>query len=324
MDQIACADIGGTNARFTLARIHDGRVEDLDAPLILPVRDFPDISSVWNAFIDHIGGRPPERLSLALPAPVDQAEITMANNPWTIVPSQLAGMLGLRECLLLNDFEAIAWAVDAFEPWHLPRLCGPDSGLPDDGVIIVIGPGTGLGTAAIVRRDGTSLICGAEGGHIGFAPSSPFEDRLLSHLRSRYGRVSAERVISGPGIIPICEVLSADRGLSFHAEEDKDVWLRALSGEDAMAEEAMSLFCEVLGAFAGDIVLAWRASAVVIAGGLGKRLTSVLPSSGFTERFAAKGRFESMLRQVPVRLVRHPEPGLYGAAAALAARPERS
>ncbi|GBQ95950.1 glucokinase [Acetobacter nitrogenifigens DSM 23921 = NBRC 105050] len=320
MSEIVTADIGGTNARFAVATIADGAVLELSEPVTLPVRDHDSLGSAWRAFQERHGRPLPKQAALALACPVQGEVLTMANSPWIITRATLPDELGVEEPLLVNDFEAVAHAVASLDASCLPHLSGPDRPLPSEGTIVAIGPGTGLGTASIIRRDGRVLVCGAEGGHIGFAPFDAFEDRLLDKLRAVHGRVSAERVISGPGIIPICASLAEERGDSLHGLDDRQIWTLALEGHDRLAVEGMTRFCRALGAFAGDMALAHCASGVVIAGGLGKRLMNVLPSSDFAERFVAKGRFETMLRRIPVRMIRYPEPGLFGAASALARR----
>jgi glucokinase len=158
-----------------------------------------------------------------------------------------------------------------------------------------------------------------EGGHIDFAPLDTLEEQILSHLRKHYRRVSVERVASGQGLANIYEALAALEDRPVHFREGKELWQAAMSGEDSLAAAAFDRFCLALGAVAGDIALAQGAKAVVIAGGLGQRLINHLPRSGFRDRFIAKGRFERMMDEMPVKVITHPQPGLFGAAAAFAA-----
>jgi glucokinase len=142
---------------------------------------------------------------------------------------------------------------------------------------------------------------------------------MLRRLRARFGRVSAERVVSGPGLLAIYEALVEAENRAVTATEDRAVWDMALAGVDPLAAAALERFCLCLGSVAGDLALAHGAGAVVLAGGLAPRIAGHLPRSGFATRFAAKGRFEARMRDIPVRLLTHPQPGLFGAAAALAA-----
>jgi glucokinase len=184
--------------------------------------------------------------------------------------------------------------------------------------VTILGPGTGLGVAHVLRHEDRNHVIECEGGHIGYAPLDSIEDAMLARLRRRYRRVSVERIVSGPGLANIYEALAAIEGRSVEAMDDKALWAAALSGEDGLAAVALDRFCMILGSVAGDIALSQGAKAVIIAGGLGQRLVDVLPRSGFASRFTAKGRFEPMMAAIPVKVITHPQPGLFGAAAAFA------
>ena len=220
---------------------------------------------------------------------------------------------------LLNDFAAVGHAVARAGEEHFVTLAGPDVPLPGAGTLAVVGPGTGLGVAH-VWRDGAGFyrVQATEGGHIDFAPLDPVEDAVLARLRERHRRVSAERVVSGPGLVEIHATLAALGGVAIAPLDDRTLWQRGLDGSDRLAADAVERFCLSLGAFAGDIALAQGASGVVIAGGLGLRLKDHLLHSGFAHRFTAKGRFAGLLATLPVKLITHPQPGLFGAAAAFA------
>jgi glucokinase len=189
-------------------------------------------------------------------------------------------------------------------------------------VISIVGPGTGLGIAQLIRRGGGYHVVETEGGHFDFAPLDSLEDRILARLRARYGRVSVERVASGMGLANLYEALAAIEGRDLSFRDGKALWQAALAGEDSLAAAAFDRFCLSLGAVAGDIALVQGAQAVVVGGGLGLRLAGRLPGSGFRDRFVAKGRFEPRMRDIPVKIVTHAQPGLYGAAVAFAAEHE--
>ena len=186
-------------------------------------------------------------------------------------------------------------------------------------MISIVGPGTGLGVAQLLRRGGHYHVIETEGGHIDFAPLDPLEDRILTHLRKHYRRVSVERVASGQGLSNLYEALAAIEDRPVRFRDEKALWKAAIDGEDSLASAAFDRFCLSLGTVTGDIALAQGASAVVIAGGLGQRLAGLLPKSGFRDRFIAKGRFERRMDDMPVKIITHPQPGLFGAAAAFAA-----
>jgi glucokinase len=159
-------------------------------------------------------------------------------------------------------------------------------------------------------------VVATEGGHTDFAPLDAIEDEILSQLRKRYRRVSVERIVAGPGLVDIYQTLARIEGRAIQQLDDKALWALGMSGADSLATAAIERFCLSLGSVAGDIALTQGASAVVIAGGLGLRIKDVLLTSGFAERFRAKGRFEAMMARMPVKLITHPQPGLFGAAAA--------
>ena len=203
-------------------------------------------------------------------------------------------------------------------PEHFAHLCGPDTPLPAEGTISVVGPGTGLGVAQVWRGEGTYHVQASEGGHIAYAPLDTIEDAILARLRQRYSRVSVERVVSGPGLAEIYQALAALEGRPVSQHGDAALWQRGTSGEDSLATAAIDRFCLSLGSVSGDIALAQGGAGVVIAGGLGLRIRDVLLHSGFAQRFTAKGRFEALMASLPVKLITHPQPGLLGAAAAFA------
>jgi glucokinase len=185
-------------------------------------------------------------------------------------------------------------------------------------VISVVGPGTGLGVAQLLRRGGQCHVVETEGGHIDFAPLDAIEDRILAHLRERYRRVSVERLAAGMGLANIHSALASIEGRAVPHRDEKELWAAALAGSDDLAAAALARYCLCLGAVSGDLALAHGAAGVVIAGGLGLRLADHLAGSGFRDRFIAKGRFERRMDEIPVKLLVHPQPGLFGAAAAFA------
>jgi glucokinase len=322
MTELVATDIGGTHARFALARLDgEGRVAALDEPVVLRCADHASLHDAWECFGTTIGRPLPRAAALAVASPVvgpnsfDTLKLT--NNPWVIRPAMVNEKLGVDAHVLVNDFEAVAYAVGACGPDQFQHLCGPDVPLPETGTISVLGPGTGLGVGLLVKRCGNDWqVLPTEGSHGDFSPVDSLEDAILAHFRRRFGRVSAERVISGPGLADIHAALAALEDRAIQPMDDKTLWSLAMSGEDSLAAAALDRFAQALGTFAGNIALAHGAGGVVIGGGLGARLADHLPRSGFAGRFAAKGRFETLMRSLPVKLITHPQPGLFGAAAA--------
>lgn len=318
MTQIVAVDIGGTHARFALAEVEGGRVQSLDKPVTLKTAEHASFQTAWEAFGAQRGHALPTAAAIAFAGPVGGDVLQLTNSHWAIRPALIKERLHVDCFSLVNDFAAVAHAVAHADAANFSHVCGPDTRLPPDGVISIVGPGTGLGVAHVVRMDGHYHVCATEGGHLDFAPLDAFEDGLLEHLRERYRRVSTERVVSGPGLRAIYQAFGRIENRSSDYDDDKALWTAALEGTDSLAVAALDRFCMTLGSVAGDLALAQGASAVVIAGGLGARIARHLPQSGFAQRFAAKGRFESMMAAIPVKLITLDEPGLYGAAAAFA------
>lgn len=323
--QIVAADIGGTNARFALAEVADGRVLRLGDPVTLATDDHASLETAWAAFAASQTAPLPRAAALAVASPIRGDVIKFTNNPWVIHPASLDARLGLDRHLLVNDFGAVAHAVAQADPAHFQHLAGPDRPLPDAGAITVCGPGTGLGVAQLLLRSGGYQVLETEGGHMDWAPLDTLEDDILRRLRRQFTRVSAERIVSGPGLAVLYGAMAGIEGRAIAPPDDElPIWQAAQAGTDPLAVAALDRFFLALGAVAGDLALAHGARAVVIAGGLGYRLRDRFAASGFAERFVAKGRFRDFMATLPVKLITHPQAGLFGAAAAFAqADPER-
>ena len=315
--QIAVADVGGTHARFALAEIDGGRVTSLGDPVTLKTSEHGSFQLAWQEFCRRSGEHPNE-LAIAFAGPVGGELLKLTNNPWVIRPALIKERLDVDRYTIVNDFGAVAYAVATLGDDHFQHLCGPEQPLPEQGVTSVVGPGTGLGVAALLRKSDGYDVIETEGGHIDFAPLDVLEDRILVELRRSFRRVSIERIASGRGLWNVYEALGAIEGLNLTIRDEKELWTAALAGSDSLANAALDRVCLTLGAVAGDIALAQGAAGVVIAGGVGLRLADYLPRSGFQDRFIAKGRFERRMDEMPVKLITHPQPGLIGAAAAFA------
>lgn len=315
--ELVAADIGGTHARFALGRVEDARVIELGETLVLKTGDHSGLAEALQAFAHHLGRPLPAAAALAFAYPVENDLPQLTNMPWTVDARTLPEALGFDRHVVLNDFSAIGHAVATLDSSHFEHVAGPDVPLPASGVISVVGPGTGLGVGLVIRTDGQYQVIASEGGNIDFSPHDDLEDRLMAAQRKRYGHVSAERVVSGPGLR---DIYAAIANAEPPYPDDRHLWQAALEATDPAAAAALERFCLCLGAFAGNIALAQGANALVLAGGLGLRLREHLRASGFAKRFAGKGEYRSILEQLPVKLIAHAEPGLYGAAAAFAER----
>lgn len=318
MREIVAVDIGGTHARFAIATIEDGKVATLGEATTLKCADHGSLALAWETFGRSLNRTLPREAGIAVACPVSGEILKLTNNPWMIQPSQLSARLHLDNFVLVNDFGAVAHAVAQVDSSHMRHLCGPDIDLPTEGAITIVGPGTGLGAACLLRRKDRYFVMETEGGHLDYPPLDELEDKILSALRLRFRRVSAERIVSGPGLTNLYEVIAEMQGWPITLRDNRTLWKNALDGSDTVAVAALERFCLSLGAISGDLALAHGARGVVIGGGLGLRLADGLGHSGFAERFVAKGRFEAMMTEMPVKIITHPQPGLFGAAAAYA------
>jgi glucokinase len=316
--QVAVADVGGTHARFALAEIDGGRVASLGEPVTLKTAEHGSFQLAWQEFGRRIGIDLPNELAIAFAGPVGGEVLKLTNNPWVIRPALIKERLGVDRYVVVNDFGAVAYAVATLPDGDFRHLCGPEGPLPKQGVVSIVGPGTGLGVAALLRKADHYEVIETEGGHVDFAPLDSLEDKILTQLRRHFRRVSVERVVAGQGLPNLYEALAAIENLDVSIHDEKELWAAALGGTDSLATAALDRLCLSLGAVAGDLALAQGANAVVIAGGVGLRLAEYLPRSGFRDRFIAKGRFERRMDEMPVKLIIHRQPGLFGAAAAFA------
>ena len=318
---LVAIDVGGTNARFALAAVQGGRVIRLDEPHTFATGSVAGLAAAWSRFGDAIGEPLPRNAAIAVAGPIKGDKITFTNSHWVIQPATIASDLGVDDFALLNDFEAVGHAVAVAGEQYFTDLAGPQRGPSGPGVTTITGPGTGLGVAQLWRDgQGGYRVQPTEGGHVGFAPEDRVDEKILAHVREVLPRVSVERMCSGPAIVPLTAALAKIEGLPAPSGDDRELWLGAFTGEDPLAVKACERFCMILGSVAGDLALAHGADSVVIAGGLGLRLKERLAKSEFAARFVAKGRFRSLMQTIPVRLITHPQPGLFGAAAAFAQR----
>ena len=316
--ELVSVDIGGTHARFAIATVADDGTISLSEPETLHTEDHASFQTAWEDFRGRMGGSLPPRVSMAIAGPVGGEVIRFTNNPWIIRPALVREKLGVEQYCIVNDFEAVAHAVARVDEEQFIHLTGPDKPLAPTGRLSVLGPGTGLGVAHLYREaDGTYRVSATEGGHIDFAPLDQIDDAILARLRKRHVRVSVERVVAGPAISDIYQALASMEGRPVAEEDDIAIWKRGQDGSDSLAAAAVDRFCMSLGSVAGDIALAQGGfGGVVIAGGLGYRIRDTLLKSGFSERFKSKGRFQELMASIPVKLIVHPQPGLFGAAAA--------
>lgn len=310
-------DVGGTNARFGWQSRPDGPIEDIH---ILPCAEHATIEAAIRAYL-HLAGKPaPAACAFGIANPVTGDQVRMTNHHWAFSIQALQTALGLQQLRVINDFTALALSLPDIPEAHRVQICG---GQPQDNApIALLGAGTGLGVSGLVPsgQAGHWLPLAGEGGHITLAAHTLQEYQIIELIRQRYGHVSAERVLSGQGLVDLYVALRQQQGLPAQAVSGAaEISDWALKDHDAVALQALNLFAGWLGSVAGDLVLTLGArGGVYLGGGIVPRWLGWLAQSAFKARFSAKGRFASYLQDVPVWVINAPDsPALWGAARAL-------
>lgn len=313
---ILVGDIGGTNARFGL--VADGALRDVRS---LRVAAHARAGDALARYLADAGTPTITRAALAVAGSVDGDRVRLTNGGWDFSVSALRQQLGADHIALLNDFEALAWALPRLRADDVLHLGGGaiDPRLP----MAVLGPGTGLGVAGCIPDGrGGWIALPTEGGHVTLAPADDFESALLRVVRAELPHVSAERLVSGIGLPRLYAAIAAMRGAPAGAMTPEEITARALAGSDPLCKETLQVFCALLGGVAGNLALTLGArGGVFIAGGIAQRLRDVLPQSRFRTRFEAKGRFAGYLASIATVLITADHAALLGCAAAAAAAP---
>ena len=312
-------DIGGTNARWAWQAAAGAALQHYSA---YPCAEFDSVQAVIQQFLHDRQLPRPARVAFGIATAVTGDLIQMTNHHWTFSVLGLQSALGVDRCLVLNDFVAIAAALPLLQASDSRRIGGGDAvpGAP----MAVLGPGTGLGVAGLVTGPaGSAIGIAGEGGHVTLAASTAREAAVLAQLRDRFGHASAERAVSGPGLLNLYEALCAIDGLACQALQPNDITDRALANSDPLCREALNLFAGFLGSVAGNLALTLGArGGIYIGGGIVPRLGAAFDSLPFRQRFEDKGRFRGYLERIPTAVITMPSPALYGAASALDALPD--
>ena len=296
------ADIGGTNVRFAL--LDRGEIADIR---ILPTAGYPDPASAAQAYLK---GRKIASAAFAIAAPPDNEPISLTNSDWEFSRQALAADLGIADLHIVNDFTAQALALPLLGPEDC-RPIGPGRAVPA-APMAVLGPGTGLGVSGLVPDGNAWIPLSTEGGHVTLPARTPEEDAVIAWLRERFGHISAERALSGPGLVNLMNAISGIDGNANPCTAPAEVTAAAAAG-DPQAVRAVSMFCEFLGTVAGDIALTFGAAGgIYISGGIVPKLGDSFDRSGFRARFEDKGRFSDYLRASPTCVVTAPCPALTG------------
>lgn len=296
------ADIGGTHSRLAVAG--DGGISGVR---IYDNAGFAGLEPVIDTYLEEQGGSRPAAAALAVACPVAGDSVTLTNLGWTFGIEALRRRFGWQSLHVVNDFVAVALAVPSLEPGDVRRIGGGTavSGRP----VAVIGPGTGLGVSALVPRDGDWIPVAGEGGHVTLAPADDEESRLLAALRRDLGHVSAERLLSGAGLVRLYRLLAGTDA----APDAAAITRRAAAGDDPVAVQVLAHFFAMLGTAAGNLALTLGAQGgVYLAGGILPRLPDLLEASPFRERFVDKGRYRDYLQAIPTFLITREQPALLG------------
>jgi glucokinase len=306
-------DVGATNARFALVR-PDG---SMTAARVYALDDYSSLTETLHAYLaDEAPPAWPGQAVLAMASPITGDQVTLTNHPWTFSIEAVRKHFGLTRLRVINDFAANAVAISHLKEADRLQV---GRGFPVSGAPIgVLGPGTGLGVSALMPTPGGWTPIEGEGGHVTIAPADAQESAVLELMRRRYDHVSAERVLSGAGLVNLYSVLcelAAVPAAPFTAPQitDPGIW-----AQDSRTRDATAMFCAMLGTVAGNLALTLGArGGIYIAGGIVPKLGAAFVQSAFRRRFEAKGRLQSYLDAIPTYVIVRPLPGLVGAAALL-------
>ena len=308
------ADVGGTNARFALLRPGHSTPTDL---ALLRCDDHASLLDATRSYLAQHASEAPRWGAIGIATPVLGDLVSMTNHPWSFSIRELQAALALQRLVVINDFTALALALPLLQA-HQLHAVGPGrarAGSPK----AVLGPGTGLGVSALIPHGDVFVPLAGEGGHVTLSASSDAEDAVIAVLRRRFGHASAERALSGPGLVNLYLACCNIAGRTPEALEPDQVSALALRDADPMCRRAVDMFLALLGSTAANLALTLGAlGGVYIGGGIVPRLVPLLDASPFRARFEAKGRYASYLREIPTWVITSEfPPALLGVARAL-------
>jgi glucokinase len=309
------ADIGATNARFGL--VSPKRV--ILHTRTLPIADYPTIADAITAYLAERGALPmPREGAIAIASTITGDRVAMTNHPWSFSISALRAHLSFVRLEVINDFTALALALPHLSLGDRQAVGGgaPAAGTP----LGVLGPGSGLGISGLIPTGASWVALAGEGGHATMAPATDRESRVLDRLRGHFDHVSAERVLSGPGLVNLYSALTMLEAVPSRGYTAAQITDPEITAADPLCAEATMLFCAMLGTVASNLALTLGArGGIYIGGGIVPRLGQRFTQSEFRTRFEAKGRFSHYLAAIPTYVVVHPLPAFLGCAAVLAA-----
>ncbi|MDI4239169.1 glucokinase [Bradyrhizobium sp. Arg237L] len=302
ISQALLADIGGTNARFALVR--GGQIGPIEH---VKVADYPTSAEAIAAFLArHTTGGVATVAIFGIAGPIENNRVVLTNSPWMFDAASLRQQFAFAAAHFLNDFEALAWSLPALGASDLVSLGSPTpvAGAP----MLVVGPGTGFGASCLVPSSKPPVAIITEAGHATLPATSEREERVIDHLRGRFGHVSIERALSGSGLTHLYDALNAIDGAGAPARDAASITQAALDGSCATSGAALDMFCAMLGMVCGNLALTFGArGGVYIAGGIVPRFVDHLAGSDFGPCFTSKGRFDSYLREIPVHVITRPD-----------------
>ncbi len=301
------ADIGGTHARFALARA--GEVGPIAT---LQTAQYEGAEAAIRAFLEIAQlPSPPQTAALACAGPVENGLVRLTNRDWRIDADRIRSELGFEDVILVNDFASVAWAVPVLKETDLHPIGGGQA--VDGAPSVVLGPGTGLGVAGYLPDNGEDAVIVGEGGHVSMPSVTDRETEVLAAARTELGHVSAERLLSGEGLVRLYETLASLDGIEAPLRSASEITEAAAVQACSLCRAAFDMFCEMLGTVAGNLTLTYGArGGVYIAGGIVPKTKDTFAVSRVRQRFEAKGRFRDYLAQIPTWIVTHPEPAFLG------------
>jgi len=316
--RILAGDVGGTTTRLQLIDFDTPEPRGrLAAEQFFESGRYPSLATIAGEFLDDHPSEPIEAACIAVAGPIQDdgtvQSVQLTNLPWHEQNTQLADRLSIPRLTLINDFLAAGHGVNGLEEGDLVTLQAGK--VVARAPRLLVGAGTGLGVALLTWQEGRYQPLATEGGHMDFAPASELQWRLWKSLHTKYGHVSWERLVSGPGLETIYQFLRAEQGKTEGTETPADISNRGMSGGDPLATQALDLFIELYGAFTGNLALASLPGAgVFIGGGIAPKIRDRMVRGDFIEAFRAKGRHAALLATLPVSLVTRSDLGLMGAA----------
>jgi len=322
---ILAGDIGGTNARLAFFDVTNGNVRLVSAS-VFPSREYAGLDQIVSRFVDT-SKLHPDAACFGVAGPVRNGRVEASNLPWVIESKRLADELNMKSTVLINDLEANAWGIAALDSKDVVLL-NQVKGTPA-GNQAVISAGTGLGEAGMYWDGVKYHIFASEGGHADFAPRNELEMDLFRYLSGRFGHVSYERIVSGPGLVNVFHFLrDTGRGTEpkwlteemSHADPAAAISRAALAGKCALCEQALDLFVSVYAAEAGNLALKLMATGgVYLGGGIAPKMLAKLSGPLFMHSFVGKGRMQPLLETIPVKVITNDKTALMGAARCAAA-----